>query len=146
MSLAEVRPVTLSALHLDGELSMALTDSRGLARIGAVPLPDGELRSLAGALWAAELERTDSAPIARADLFKRLFPASVRSFLEQSPPRHLHLQLAEELIGIPWEQAFDGQNLLGEKFAVARQILSGNEIPEPRRLRLRGTELKSRGR
>ena len=146
MNPSGVRPVTLSILRLDDELSMALTDSRGLATIGKMRVSDGELHRLAVA-WS-EAARTTSAEASHrvgAELFDRLYPAAIRLFLAQSPPRLLQLQLAEGLLGLPWEAAFDGQNFIGEKFAVARQILSESEFPEARQLRVQGRQLKVLG-
>ena len=143
VSLAGLRPVTLSILRLGQELSMALTDSRGLARIGKVMISDGDLTRLAGAaVEAVGLPSPDAVRHAGAALFDMAFAEAVRSFLTQSPERPLQLQVAEELLGIPWEQAFDGVSFLGEKYPVARQILTAVEFPEPRPIRLKGPELR----
>ena len=140
---AGLRPVTLSILRLDGELSMALTDSRGLARIGKVPISDGDLARLAGAAFeAAGSPSPDAVRHAGAALLEMAFAEGVRSFLTQSQGRQLQLQVAEELLAIPWEQAFDGVNFLGEKYLVSRQILSAVEFPEPCRIRIEGPELR----
>ena len=138
LSHARVRPVTLSIMRLGEELSMALTDSRGLARIGTKLATERELRRLATTLFdAAAAPGPDSLTRAGVDL-AGLFPKTVRSYLAESPPRLLNLQLAEELLGIPWEQSFVGSVFLGEKFGIARQILAGSEFPEVRRPEVRG--------
>jgi class 3 adenylate cyclase/predicted ATPase len=121
---------------------MALTDSRGLATIGKTRVLDSELHRLASPLVEARRPSTDRLRLRGADLFDRVFPENIRSFLTQSPRRLLQLQLAEELLAIAWEHAFDGQSFLGEKFAVARQILSASEFPETRQLRVQGARLR----
>ena len=138
-----LRPVTLSVLRLGDELSMALTDSRGLARIEKVAVSAAALDGVAKTcLRAAEPNGSHGLERAGADLFDRLFPEAVRSFLRQSPPRHLQLQLAQELLWLPWEQAFDGESFLGEKFPISRQMLSGSEYAEPRAVRVDARALR----
>lgn len=134
--------MTLSVLRQGVELSMALTDSRGLATIGMTRVPDSELHRLASPWVDVGTSSENQLRLSGADLFDRAFPENIRSFLLQSPPRLLQLQLTEELLEIAWEHAFDGESFLGEKFAVARQILSESEFPEARQLRVQGARLR----
>src|SRR5262249_10923424 len=118
-------------------------DSRGLARIGKVPVSETALDGLAKAsLRAAESPSSDGLQHAGAEISDRLFPEAVRTFLAHSGPRHPQLQLADELLQLPWAQAIDGDSFIGETFAVSRQILSGSEYPEPRGVRVDVTGLR----
>jgi class 3 adenylate cyclase/predicted ATPase len=61
-------------------------------------------------------------------VFSRLLPEPVRDFLAACPTRLLYLQIDEELLAIPWETAFDGENFLGEKFRISRRITSAAKV------------------
>jgi hypothetical protein len=76
---AGLRPVTLSILRLDGELSMALTDSRGLARIRKVPISMAILPNSCAAFEAAGSPSPDAVRHSGAVLFERASEASARS-------------------------------------------------------------------
>lgn len=138
MGLADVRPVALFVLRDDGQLSMTLTDGYTVARGGTTPLSADEFRGLVTVVHGrrgAELS-SEEARHSGGRLWA-LFPSSIRDFLSGSPPRHLRLMLGDELMDIPWERAFDGRACLGEKFAVARGIVTDREdseqrCPEPR--------------
>ncbi len=120
---ADLRPVNLTILHEEALLSIALTDGRSVGRFGRIQISPGLLDELR--LCSAPAQESGSA------IFARLLPQAIRGFLIQSPPRCLYLQLSESLIGIAWESAFDGNNFLGERFAISRQIVSDEEIAAP---------------
>ena len=133
MESAELRPINLTILHEEALLSFSLTDGRSVGRFGRVEFAPGMLDRLGphGAP-ARELGGTIFA----------LLPEAIRSFLVQSPPRCLYLQLSESLIGIPWESAFGGTTFLGEKFAISRQIVGDEEIAAPAPARPAREQLK----
>jgi class 3 adenylate cyclase/predicted ATPase len=64
-----------------------------------------------------------------SEIFTKLFPEAIRRFLDHCSARFLVLQLTESLIEIPWESAFDGTQLLCEKFVVVRQIICDEQAP-----------------
>src|SRR5262249_53566684 len=75
-------------------------------------------------------------------LFSHLLTEPARRRLRAAPPSDLHLRLDEELVGVPWELCHDGDEFLGSKFRVGRQVITGRAIPEavterPRRDALR---------
>ncbi|MEO6856485.1 MAG: AAA family ATPase [Rhodoferax sp.] len=109
--------LTLTVLLEDTVLSMALSDGRAIGHIARKVLPEGCLQSL-------KMPPADSLNVLGARLSALFFPEKIRQFLAHSPPRPLCLQLDPNLLGIPWEMAFDGIHYLGEKFQTTRQILS----------------------
>ncbi len=125
----ETSALTLT-VQLDGMvITMALSDGRALGRIASMPLATGVLQAF-----------TEPCPAYAAapqgygtDLFTQLFPEAVRQTLLHSPSRGISLQLDASLLGIAWELAFDGNHYLGEKFQIARRILSDATLqPAPR--------------
>ena len=57
-------------------------------------------------------------------IFSHLFPQEVRYHLSHSPPADLFLRLDEQLVHVPWELGFDGQDFLLTKFRIGRQVLT----------------------
>src|SRR5262245_55383073 len=62
-------------------------------------------------------------------LFFHLFPESVRVRLRAAAPGDLYLRLDEQLLALPWELAFDGQEFLATKFCVGRQVITSHPLP-----------------
>src|SRR5688572_5796438 len=118
MRSADARPIVVTVLNEGERLAVGLTDLRSagqIARVDSAPALLAEVRRRAADAPAHEL---GAAVLA-------LLPEPVREFLAASPARFLVLQLDEELTDIPWEMAYDGASFLGEKFALARQVVSG---------------------
>lgn len=65
-------------------------------------------------------------------LWEQLLTRSVKNCLRSAPPLGLVLSLEEELVGIPWELLYDGNEFLGLKFNVGRLIRSQDEQAQPR--------------
>lgn len=60
---------------------------------------------------------------------------------DAQPPPHLRLQIAAELMRYPWELVHDGEDLLGMRYALGRQVFM--DAPTVRRARGRsGTEIR----
>jgi hypothetical protein len=137
----ELRPINITILREDAFLSVSLTDSRSVGRYGRIEVDAsllgalqahavqnlrrqacGDPASLTPGYAASERRKLGSA------IFSQLLPEAIRAFLMQCPRRCLCLQLSESLIAIPWEIAFDGENFLGEKFRISRQIICDEEI------------------
>lgn len=57
-----------------------------------------------------------------AELYRQALGPAVRDHLAGAAGRPLVVQLDDELAPIPWEWAFDGDDFLGHKFAVSRQL------------------------
>ncbi len=114
---------------------MAISDGRAVGRIASIEVTPSFLRALQTQL-SADAAEDNSAPspkVQGARLYAQLFPEKIRQFLLHSPPRDVCLQLDGGLLGIPWEMAFDGNHYLGEKFQIARRILSDMTLaPSPR--------------
>ena len=109
--------LTLTVLLDDTVVSMALSDGRAIGHIGSKVLPSGFLHSLHTPPLANPLALG-------THLASQLFPEKIRQFLMHSRPRGLCLQLDENLLGVPWEMAYDGSHYLGEKFQTSRRIVS----------------------
>ena len=140
----DLRPINVTILHDEAYLSVSLSDSRAVGRFGRIAVPPGLLEQLtqpaAPALQGQACSGTESAAHSNAAnqhrklgsaIFMQLLPEAIRAFLIQSRPRCLYFQLDESLIAIPWELAFDGENFLGEKFRISRQIVSDEETSAP---------------
>ncbi|MDR7379111.1 class 3 adenylate cyclase/predicted ATPase [Rhodoferax ferrireducens] len=112
--------LTMTVLLEESRMSMAISDGRAIGLITSLQLAPCTLAPLAELAPASHLELQTRG----AGLFARLFPEKIRLLLRHSPPRDLCLQLDAKLLDIPWEMAFDGKNFLGEKFQIARRIVS----------------------
>ena len=100
-----------------------------MGQIASMQVLDGWLANTASAVKPSATDRLALG----TDLYAQLFPEKIRLFLRRSPPRDLCLQLHENLLAIPWEMAFDGEHYLGEKFRIARRIVSETMLaPTPR--------------
>ena len=130
----EQRPVVLTILREDPGLAVGLTDMRSAGRLATVQLSEhllAELGRRTSRLAAKRLDGGAQDPLRDLGgvIFGRLLPEPIRDYLINNSGSPLYLQLDERVIGIPWELAYDGQSFLGEKFAVARQIVSESVLP-----------------
>lgn len=55
-------------------------------------------------------------------LYQELFSQKIRSLLLQTPYKDLELTVHDQLLHIPWELLFDGQQFLCERFNIGRNI------------------------
>ena len=62
-------------------------------------------------------------------IFFHLFSQPARQRLLDSPPTDLFLRLDDQLVHVPWELAFDGENFLLNKFRIGRQVLTHQPVP-----------------
>jgi class 3 adenylate cyclase/tetratricopeptide (TPR) repeat protein len=143
MPIAEQHDViSLTVLRQDGNLAASLTDSRSIARLGISALPETlaadlqrETREVLA--WCADYglgKVSGSAASAGVRLlgkriFDTLLPGPVADFLRGTSGHVVSLQLDASLAWVPWEIAFDGEQFLGEKFALCRQILADEQAP-----------------
>ncbi|MFH0828387.1 MAG: CHAT domain-containing protein, partial [Candidatus Omnitrophota bacterium] len=65
-------------------------------------------------------------------LWEQLLTRPIKRALKESGNNDLVLSLEEELVGIPWELIFDGNEFLGLKFNIGRLIRSQREEALPR--------------
>jgi len=63
-------------------------------------------------------------------IFSHLLPQAARDRLRSSESCNLYLRLDDQLIDIPWELAFDGQQFLGMKFRVGRQVITHHRVSQ----------------
>lgn len=63
-------------------------------------------------------------------IFSHLLPQAAREKLRGSESCNLYLRLDDHLVHIPWELAFDGQQFLGMKFRVGRQIITHHKVAQ----------------
>lgn len=63
-------------------------------------------------------------------IFSHLLPQAARDRLRSSESCNLYLRLDDQLIDIPWELAFDGQQFLGMKFKVGRQVITHHKVSQ----------------
>jgi hypothetical protein len=64
-------------------------------------------------------------------IFYHLFPESARQRLRSAAPTDLFLRLDDQLVQVPWELAFDGEDFLLSKFRIGRQVITGRSRPSP---------------
>jgi len=62
-------------------------------------------------------------------IFFHLFSHSARQRLLASPGTDLFLRLDDQLVHVPWELAFDGEEFLLNKFRIGRQVLTHQPVP-----------------
>jgi tetratricopeptide (TPR) repeat protein/CHAT domain-containing protein len=65
-------------------------------------------------------------------LWEQLLTRSVRASLKAAGTMSLVMSLEEELVSIPWELLYDGNDFLGLKFNMGRLIRSQDEASHPR--------------
>jgi hypothetical protein len=75
-------------------------------------------------------------------IFSHLLPQAARDRLRSSESCNLYLRLDDQLIHIPWELAFDGQQFLGMKFKVGRQVITHHKVSQVTPTRIASGELK----
>jgi len=63
-------------------------------------------------------------------IFSHLLTDSARARLRTTEVGNLYLRLDEQLMQIPWELCFDGEQFLATKFPVGRQVITGAPIPQ----------------
>ena len=77
-------------------------------------------------------------------IFFHLLSQPARQRLLDSPRTDLFLRLDDQLVHVPWELAFDGEDFLLNKFRIGRQVLTHQPVPpadmrhrqEPHRLKM----------
>src|SRR5262245_26369193 len=57
-------------------------------------------------------------------IYSQLLTDPVRARLQAAEPCDLYLRLDEQLIHVPWEVGFDGEQFLATKFRVGRQVIT----------------------
>lgn len=62
-------------------------------------------------------------------IFFHLFSQPARQRLLASPRTDLLLRLDDQLVHVPWELAFDGEEFLLNKFRIGRQVLTHQPVP-----------------
>ena len=75
-------------------------------------------------------------------IFSHLLPQAARDRLRTSESSNLYLRLDDQLVHIPWELAFDGQQFLGMKFRVGRQIITHHKVVQAAPVRAVSDTLK----
>jgi class 3 adenylate cyclase/tetratricopeptide (TPR) repeat protein len=145
---AEAAPhdiVSLTILRQATSLLVSLSDSRSLARMGAVPFEDPFVEDLMrehesvlatcadhGSGQVSSSAASAAVRALGARIFASLLPEAICRFLRQTGPRALSLQLDPGLCWIPWELAFDGERFLGEVHVVLRHAVNDESRPPAR--------------
>jgi CHAT domain len=128
VDLAAVDPV-VSRGQLQIEDSLLTEINAELARITALANKQTALTTTS----AAGTEAAGSAQHALQRLgsliYSHLLPASVRQRLALASPTDLFLRLDDQLVHVPWELAFDGQEFLLSKFRIGRQVVTQHQRP-----------------
>ena len=131
---APSRKVTL--LRHDDLIVVDLPETGTLIPRSEVRVDDAFLRDLAAEM-AAVSTRHGSDPareLARIGglVFSHLLTEPARRRLRDATSGDLHLRLDERLVHVPWETCHDGERFLFERFRIARQVITGQAIPEAR--------------
>ena len=61
-------------------------------------------------------------------IFFHLLTEPARQRLRAAAPCELYLRLDEQLIHLPWELCYDGEQFMATKFRVGRQVITGSPI------------------
>jgi CheY-like chemotaxis protein len=138
-------PLCLTILRQGEALAMDLTESDPVVPRGQLPLEESLLTEIGeelarittlantstvlgtvGAPGLASLPEGLGTALQQLGglIFSLLFPASARQKLTNAAPGDLFLRLDEQLVHVPWELAFDGQDFLLTKFRIGRQVLT----------------------
>lgn len=122
--LTEVDPlVPRCQIRIEEQL---LTDiGAELARITAL----ANTRAVLGGLGASGGREATSASYEAlrrlgALIFSHLFPEHIRQQLARAAATDLFLRLDDQLVHVPWELAFDGEDFLLAKFRIGRQVIT----------------------
>jgi len=75
-------------------------------------------------------------------IFSHLLTEPARNRLRTAETVNLYLRLDEQLMQIPWELCFDGEQFLITKFPVGRQVITGAPIPQSVRTQEQNESLK----
>jgi class 3 adenylate cyclase/TolB-like protein len=75
-------------------------------------------------------------------IFSQLLPQNVRQRLLTTSSSNFYLHLDEQLIHIPWELCYDGNEFLATKFYIGRQVITNAAVPERRLSRTETGPLK----
>jgi CHAT domain-containing protein/Flp pilus assembly protein TadD len=124
MDLAEVAPVVpRSQTPIEEQLLTEINEE--LARITALANKATAIQA-SDATHRADLSRYSTAALQRLGglIFSHLFPIPTRRRLAEVGPADLFLRLDDQLVHVPWELAFDGQDFLCSKFRIGRQVIS----------------------
>ena len=153
----DVRPLTLSLLLEQDAVVALLSDGRTVGRSGRKPASPALRQELHAASARLQTLQTPAdaggthpgagaaQALARdigALICQTCLPENIQSFLLETPLRTLDLQLSEELAGIAWEAAFNGQDFLGQKFSIARHIVQETPPAVLRNLRVDRDQLR----
>lgn len=127
MDLTEVDPV-VSRGQLAIEEGLLTEISEDLARIVTLANKQAVLRIVSPPAMDASMESAHTA-LQRLGtlLFSHLFPPATRERLIAAPPTDVILRLDDQLVHIPWELAFDGQEFLLTKFRIGRQVITQHQ-------------------
>ncbi|MGY0196787.1 AAA family ATPase [Leptothrix sp. BB-4] len=122
--------VLLMIVHEGEQLCCVLTDGHGIGLVAHAPTaPLWRLDSLAAGLVDGVTDAGHAAATRRQNygslLHRELLPLAVRQALARIGPCELTLQLGADLAAVAWELAFDGEQHLDERHALARRLIDG---------------------
>jgi tetratricopeptide (TPR) repeat protein len=122
--LSETDPVVpRSQVEIDESLLTEITDE--LTRIATLANKPNALGSLVPQGMVASSANSEQA-LQRlgALIFSHLFPTPTRQRLQEAASTDLFLRLDDQLVHVPWELAFEGQDFLLNKFRIGRQVIT----------------------
>jgi len=122
--LSEIDPVVpRSQVEIDERLLTEINDE--LARIATLAHVQNSLsglerqgRTASPETYAHALQRLG------ALIFSHLLPSPTRRRLQEATSTDLFLRLDDQLVHVPWELAFEGQDFLLNKFRIGRQVIT----------------------
>ncbi len=65
-------------------------------------------------------------------LFSQLLTETARKRLRTAEACDLYLRVDEQLVQVPWELCYDGEQFLATKFRLGRQVITSTPLPSPR--------------
>jgi hypothetical protein len=120
--LTQIEPVVPRS-QLQIEESLLLEIGEELARITALANRSTVLGTAAADGFYDALKRLGGL------IFSHLLPTPARQRLAAATPTDLFLRLDDQLVHVPWELAFDGQDFLLTKFRIGRQVITHQHRP-----------------
>jgi O-acetyl-ADP-ribose deacetylase (regulator of RNase III) len=122
----EEKPIRLTILRQDNTNYIDLTTSETISYIRTSKISPKVLKKYSGALEdivkTGKAKNFSSIKALGESLYKELL-GTVGPKLKKIPSENLFLKLDDDLLNVPWELCFDGQNYLGIKYSIGRQVV-----------------------
>jgi len=149
--MAQPAAISLTILRQGDTNLIDLAERGALIPRSATRIDDAFLRQL-----AAEVARVATPGYGRGEaqgivpelqrigavLFTQLLTEPARQRLRTTEPCELYLHVDEQLLHLPWELCYDGEQFLGMKFRLGRQVITSAPVRQGSPVRREGGPLR----